>query len=132
MARLEALHSEAAYHRVIDDNGTIAGFLLAFRDVSHYDSSNYVWFKQHYDQFLYIDRVVVSRRCQGQGIGKKLYDDLFEFAKNCGVTRITCEFDIDPPNLASQRFHESIGFSEVGKRSYGEITKQVSMQMIGI
>ena len=30
LARLEALHSEAAYHRVIDDNGSIAGFLLHF------------------------------------------------------------------------------------------------------
>ncbi len=132
LARLEALHSEAAYHRVIDDNGSIAGFLLAFREGSHYDSSNYVWFKQHYDQFLYIDRVVVSKQYQGQGIGKKLYDDLFEFAKNSGVMHITCEFDIDPPNHASQRFHERFGFSEVGKRSYGEVTKQVSMQMIGI
>ncbi len=132
LARLEALHAEAGYHRVIDDNEKIAGFLMAFREGTRYDSSNYLWFIQHYDQFLYIDRVVVSKQYQGQGIGKNLYVNLFEFAKNSGVTRVTCEFDIEPPNHASQRFHEHFGFSEVGKRSYGEITKQVSMQMIGI
>lgn len=129
-ARLEALHAEATYHRVIDHDGKIAGFLLAFREGKSYDSSNYVWFTEHYDQFLYVDRVVVSKDFQGQGIGNKLYDDIFAFARNSGVTRITCEFDTDPPNHGSQRFHERFGFSEVGKRSYGDAVKQVSLQMV--
>jgi hypothetical protein len=132
LARLETLHAEAAYHRVIDQNGEIAGFLLAFREGTNYDSSNYVWFTERYDQFLYVDRIVVSKDFQGQGIGNKLYDDLFEFSRNSGVARITCEFDIDPPNDASRRFHERFGFSEVGTRSYGEVVKQVSLQMVAV
>jgi len=132
LARLETLHAEAAYHRVIDQNGEIAGFLLAFREGTNYDSSNYVWFTERYDQFLYVDRIVVSKDFQGQGIGDKLYDDLFEFSRNSGVARITCEFDIDPPNDASRRFHERFGFSEVGTRSYGEVVKQVSLQMVAV
>jgi len=132
LARLEALHAGAAYHRVMDDDGKIAGFLLAFREGTRYDSSNYLWFTQHYDQFLYIDRVVVSKQYQGQGLGNQLYDDLFEFARASGVTRITCEFDIEPPNDASRRFHQRFGFSEVGTRSHGEITKQVSLQMVAV
>jgi len=48
------------------------------------------------------------------------------------VVRITCEFDIDPPNDASRRFHERFGFSEVGTRSYGEVVKQVSLQMVSV
>ncbi len=132
LARLESLHAEAAYHRVIDHDGKIAGFILAFREGASYDSSNYVWFTERYDQFLYVDRIVVSKDFQGQGIGNMLYDDLFEFARNIGVTRVTCEFDIDPPNHASRRFHERFGFSEVGTRSYGEVTKQVSLQMVAV
>lgn len=132
LARLETLHAEAAYHRVIDQNGEIAGFLLAFREGTNYDSSNYVWFTERYDQFLYVDRIVVSKDFQGKGIGNKLYDDLFEFSRNSGVARITCEFDIDPPNDASRRFHERFGFSEVGTRSYGEVVKQVSLQMVAV
>ncbi|MGH8050209.1 MAG: GNAT family N-acetyltransferase [Methylococcales bacterium] len=131
-ARLEALHAEAAYHRVIVDDEKIAGFLLAFRKGTGYDSSNYVWFSEHFDQFLYIDRIVVDKNFQGQGLGNMLYGDIFEFARNSGVARITCEFDIDPPNHASRRFHERFGFSEVGTRSYGEVTKQVSLQMAAI
>lgn len=130
--RLGALHAAAAYHRVIDHDGEIAGFLLAFREGASYDSSNYLWFNKRYKQFLYIDRVVVSKDFQGQGIGSNLYDDIFALAKNSGVSRISCEFDIDPPNHASQRFHEQFGFSEVGTRSYGDHIKQVSLQMVSI
>ncbi|HNV83149.1 MAG TPA: GNAT family N-acetyltransferase [Arenimonas sp.] len=132
LARLETLHAEAAYHRVIDQNGEIAGFLLAFREGTNYDSSNYVWFTERYEHFLYVDRIVVSKDFQGRGIGNMLYDDLFEFARNIGVTWVTCEFDIDPPNDASRRFHERFGFSEVGTRSYGEVVKQVSLQMVAV
>lgn len=130
--RLGALHATAAYHRVIEQDGVIAGFLLAFREGASYDSSNYLWFNKHYRQFLYIDRIVVSKDFQGQGIGNKLYGDIFAFAKNSGVARISCEFDIDPPNHASQRFHERFGFTEVGTRGYGDHLKQVSLQMVSI
>jgi len=132
LARLQSLHAESAYHRVVDVDGKVAGFLLAFREGTNYDSSNYVWFTKSYDQFLYIDRVVVSKDFQGQGIGNKLYDDIFAFARNSGVGRIACEFDIDPPNHASQRFHDRFGFSEVGTRSYGDIAKHVSLQMVSV
>jgi len=132
LARLQSLHADSAYHRVVDVDGKVAGFLLAFREGTNYDSSNYVWFTKSYDQFLYIDRVVVSKDFQGQGIGNKLYDDIFAFARNSGVSRIACEFDIDPPNHASQRFHERFGFSEVGTRSYGDVVKHVSLQMVPV
>ena len=130
--RLQALHAEAAYHRVINHDGMIAGFLLAFREGTSYDSRNYLWFKQRHEQFLYIDRVVVSKDFQGQGIGNKLYEDIFSFARNSGVTRITCEFDIAPPNHASKRFHERFGFREVGTRNVGDSVKQVSLQMVSV
>ena len=131
-ARLQNLHAEAAYHRVVDHDGNIAGFLLAFREGAGYDSSNYAWFARQYEQFLYIDRIVIGKDFRGQGIGNKLYDDLFEFARNSAVKRVTCEFDIDPPNDASRRFHERFGFSEVGTRSYGEAVKQVSLQAVSL
>lgn len=132
LARLETLHAEAAYHRLIEHDGKIAGFLLAFRESTSYDSSNYLWFTERYEQFLYIDRIVVCQDFRGQGIGNMLYHDLFEFSRNEGVAQIACEFDIDPPNHASRSFHERLGFSEVGTRSYGDVTKQVSLQMVAV
>jgi predicted GNAT superfamily acetyltransferase len=128
--RLKLLHDEAAYHRVVETNNGICAFLLAFREGASYDSVNYLWFEAHFPRFLYIDRVVVSKTAQGRGIGKLLYDDLIAYAAGAGISPITCEFDVDPPNPQSQRFHEAFGFREVGSHHVGAASKRVSLQAL--
>ncbi len=130
-ARLEFLHAEAEYHRVVprtaEDPG-IDAFLLAFRENSRYDSPNYRWFVERYPAFLYVDRVVVSGRAQGRGLGSRLYDDLFAFAASTGVPRVVCEYDVEPMNEGSRRFHARYGFREVGRSTYSDPPKVVAMQ----
>ena len=126
--RLAALHEESAYHRVVAEGGRVAAFLLAFREGCSYDSPNYRWFAKTYDRFLYIDRIVVAKANQGQGLGRRLYEDLFAFAMQSGNLRVACEFDIDPPNPVSRRFHEGYGFREVGTQ-FGSTGKRVSLQV---
>ncbi|HEX6833466.1 MAG TPA: GNAT family N-acetyltransferase [Rudaea sp.] len=127
-ARLAHLHAQAAYHRVVDVDGSVRAFLLAFREGADYDSPNYRWFARQYAQFLYIDRVVVSPAARGQGLGVTLYDDLFAFAAQIGCTRVTCEFDQEPPNPVSAQFHARYGFAEVGSQWVAGGTKRVSLQ----
>jgi len=127
-ARLQRLHAQAAYHRVVEIDGEVAAFLLVLREGADYDSPNYLWFAQRYAQFLYVDRIVVDARRQGQGLAARLYDDLLEFAANSGIAQLTCEFDLDPPNPASAKFHARYGFREVGKQWLGGGKKQVSLQ----
>jgi predicted GNAT superfamily acetyltransferase len=126
--RLAKLHADAAYHRVVEVDGEVAAFLLAFAPGSDYNSLNYRWFAERYERFLYIDRVVVASKWQGQGLGTVLYRDLFKFARETNAQRVTCEFDIDPPNEASRRFHERWGFAEVGGQVVAGGKKTVSMQ----
>ena len=40
--------------------GEVDGFLMAFDQGAAYDSPNYLWFRQRYRRFVYIDRVVVA------------------------------------------------------------------------
>jgi len=127
-ARLQRLHAQAAYHRVVEIDGEVAAFLLVLREGADYDSPNYLWFAQRYPQFLYVDRIVVDARRQGQGLAARLYDDLLEFAATAGIAQLTCEFDLDPPNPASAKFHARYGFREVGKQWLGGGKKQVSLQ----
>jgi predicted GNAT superfamily acetyltransferase len=127
-ARLQHLHAQAAYHRVADVDGTVAAFLLVLREGADYDSPNYRWFAEHYAQFLYVDRIVVDLRRQGRGLAAVLYDDLLDFAKASGIAQLTCEFDLDPPNPASAKFHARYGFGEVGRQWLGGDKKQVSLQ----
>lgn len=123
--RLIALDQIAAHHRIIEIDGTVVAFLLAFREGTTYDSPNYRWFAARYSEFLYIDRVVVAGAQQGRGHGTRLYEDLFACAR---AARIVCEFDLDPPNPASARFHAQHGFREVGRQWLGG-KKQVSLQL---
>lgn len=128
--RLAQLQAQAAYSRVIEAGGELRAFLLAFREDSDYDSSNYRWFANRFDRFLYIDRIVVAHTARGRGMGTAFYTDLLGFARQEGVMRITCEFDVDPPNPPSQRFHGGFGFAEVGLRHLPVSGKAVSMQAL--
>jgi len=126
--KLQRLHAGAAYHRVACVDGGVAAFLLAFREGAAYDSVNYLWFAARYPQFLYIDRVVVDVAFQSRRLGTLLYEDLFAYARATGAPRVTCEYDIQPPNPVSARFHGKFGFREVGRQDVAYAAKAVSLQ----
>jgi predicted GNAT superfamily acetyltransferase len=126
--RLRALAAQAALFRVAVDDGAVVAFLLALREGSAYESPNYRWFAARYPRFLYIDRVVVAPAARGGGLGAALYADLFAFARAAGLDTVACEFDIEPPNEASRRFHARFGFAEVGHQRLAG-GKRVSLQV---
>lgn len=126
--RLQHLHAQAAHHRIVEIEGAVAAFLLVLREGADYDSPNYRWFAQRHSRFLYIDRIVVAANRQGHGLAAMLYNDLLAFANTAGVETLTCEFDLDPPNPASAKFHARHGFREVGTQWLGGGKKQVSLQ----
>lgn len=133
--RLQYLHQISSYHRVLVHEREVIAFLLVLGPGKAYDSVNYRWFSERqasYPDFLYIDRVVVSLKHQGQQLGQRLYQDLFEFAKQTQASCITCEFDIDPPNEASARIHQRFGFKEVGTQAVANGKKQVSLQAVRV
>ena len=108
----DRLIGEAFYAAAVND---VDAFLIAFDQSAHYDSPNFLWFRQRYDRFVYVDRIVTSPLARGKGYARALYADLFERAQASGHTRIVCEVNLDPPNVASDGFHTSLGFSEVGR-----------------
>lgn len=127
-ARLDVLASQAVYLRVAEVDGEVAAFLLGFAPGSAYESENYRWFSARYDDFVYIDRIAVGGRFRGRGIGALLYADLFAFARERRSPRVVCEFDIEPPNAVSAKFHARFGFREVGSQRVSYADKRVSMQ----
>jgi predicted GNAT superfamily acetyltransferase len=127
--RLDVLHQQACLHQVIEIDGKVAAFVLALREGEDYDSVNYRWFLGRYERFMYVDRVVVSGALQGRGLGRVLYEAVFAYARVTGVPVVTCEYDIDPPNPASARFHRAFGFLEVGRQRVVGGKKMVSLQV---
>ena len=129
---LDRLHALAAYHKVIEVRGRVVAFLLALREGADYDSPNYLWFSERGGTFLYIDRVIVDRTEQGGGLARMLYDDLFSFAKSQSIPQVVCELDLEPPNDASRRFHDALGFREVGTQWVAGGTKRVSLRQADV
>ena len=95
--------------------GNIEAMLLAFDQDAHYDSPNFLWFRERYRRFVYVDRVVVAPAHRGRNLARRLYDDLFEQARRHGHDQIVCEVNTEPPNPASDAFHARLDFVEVGR-----------------
>lgn len=109
---------EAAY--VARRIGGIDAFMIAFDQHADYASPNFLWFRQRYPRFAYVDRIAVAEAARGRGHARRLYEHLFEQARRDGHTVVTCEVNSDPPNPASDAFHEALGFRIVGEASiYG-------------
>jgi len=110
-------------------NGERAAFLIALDEkATTYDSENYRWFKQKYEHFLYIDRVVLDKSFRRIGLGKTLYENVFSFAKENNIPVVTAEIDTIPYNESSLNFHKAMGFKEVGTQFVRNGSIKVSLQ----
>jgi uncharacterized protein len=110
---LRALVAQA-FHVGLRNRGRDA-FLIALDQDALSGSPNFQWFKTRYRRFVYIDRVIVAPPKRGQGIARGLYQELFVAAQQSGQALVGCEVNLDPPNPASDAFHETLGFTEVGR-----------------
>ena len=112
--RLRFFWRHAAYFRVAETDGHLAGFLIGLTPEAEYDSPNFLWFRERYAQFLYIDRIVVAGAHRGAGLGRIFYADVQSFAEP-RVPRLACEVQVGSGNNALLLFHGSFGFHEIGQ-----------------
>jgi uncharacterized protein len=105
---------DQAFHVGLADRGR-AAFLMAFDQDATYSSPNFLWFRDRYPRFVYVDRIIVSAAARGQSLAKRLYGELYARAAGAGHTLLTCEVNLQPPNPASWAFHVRQGFTEVGR-----------------
>lgn len=138
--RMAHLMKQARYLPIMENRqGTtgnaareIAGFVICMDQEADYDSANYGWFKERYERFLYVDRIVVAAAFRRQGVAGNLYEACIAFGQSQGLPLLALEYNIEPPNLVSAAFHAACGFQEVGRRKDKASTKEVSMQIITI
>lgn len=126
--RLAAIVAESPIALVVEVDDTIVGFCLVLGADASYDSVNYRWFGERYDDQMYLDRVAFDAEYQGRGLGTLVYAEIDRLLSSFeGVKRLTLEINVEPPNEQSLAFHLRRGFVEVGQQDtpYGI---RVSMQ----
>ena len=152
LAELGVLIRESFFSATINDCDAL---LISFDQSSRYQHVNFLWFRAFFEKaleqntslstsgapgalpargrfaspgnanFVYVDRVVTSPAARGKGYARALYAELFQLAKSAGHTRIACEVNLDPPNPASDAFHASLNFREVGRAAIHNHSKTV-------
>jgi predicted GNAT superfamily acetyltransferase len=152
LAELDLLIRQSFFSATINDSDAL---LIAFDQSSRYEHGNFLWFRAFFENalqqnssfsslrapraelargafekhlnanFVYVDRVVTSRAARGKGYARALYAELFRRAKSAGHTRLACEVNLDPPNPASDAFHASLNFREVGRAAIHNNSKTV-------
>lgn len=100
----------------------LIGFCLILCPGQNYSSDNYQWVCDHYENFQYLDRVVISEKFQGKGFGRKLYEYWFSMANS---QPLLVEVNIKPKNDGSIAFHEKLGFVSVGEQDTEHGKKRV-------
>ncbi len=88
----------------------VIAFLISLAPGQPYDSENYQWFEKRGVRHQYIDRIVVAPSAKGTGVGRALYESVFERARERGANEVSCEVNTDPPNPGSLVFHDRLGF----------------------
>ena len=110
---LQQLCSEAALADVGIDEYAIPGVILGFEKGAEYSGFNYNWFCQRYDDFLYVDRIIVNPAYRGKGVGLQLYKHASNYCTANGLTSLCCEVNGYPANPVSHQFHLKAGFEAI-------------------
>jgi len=125
-AGLRTLYEHASYFRLAEVEGHVAAFLVALREDADYASPNYQWFREHYAEFVYIDRIVVAKPYRGLGLGRVLYADVTSYAE-MRVPQLCCEVFLEPRDDVSLLFHGTWGFQEVGQQVMPGVDRRVAL-----
>ena len=114
-AKLRFFWEHADYFRVAEKDGLMAGFLVALSHEAAHDSPNFLWFRERYPEFLYIDRIVVASTRRGTGVGRVFYADVQSYAE-LHVPQLAAEVFLESSSHPALLFHGSFGFREVGQQ----------------
>ncbi len=125
-SRMRWFFTHASYFRVAEVDGVIAGFLIALRETAAYASPNFLWFRERYPEFVYIDRIVIAEPYRGLGLGRIFYCDVTSYAE-VRVPLLACEVFLEPRDDVAVLFHGTYGFNEVGQQVMPDVGRSVSL-----
>ena len=104
-----------------NEQGEVCAFCITFDPGAPDAGDNHRWFAERYKSFVYLDRIAIDSNHQNRGLGALLYQVVEQHMLDSAEhSLLCCEVNLEPPNPGSLRFHQRIGFAEVGQRGDGK------------
>jgi len=125
-AQMRHFWRNADYFRVAESDDCLVGFLIAMTRDADYESSNFRWFKERYDAFVYVDRIVIAKGQRSAGIGRLFYADVQSFAE-VRAPALVAEVFMEESTHPALLFHGSFGFHEVGQHQLPDSPLRAAM-----
>jgi predicted GNAT superfamily acetyltransferase len=127
MAELETDLNHALHALAIENESSeVCAFCVTFAPDAPDAGDNHRWFAERYKSFVYLDRIAIDPNHQNRGLGALLYQSVEQhMLASADHSLLCCEVNLEPPNPGSLRFHQRIGFTEVGQ-SIPEYAKSIS------
>ena len=115
--KLRELLSMSSLVLVAKTNNEIIGFVVCLEAGAAYTSLNYKYISKKAKKFVYIDRIAIKKQYRRSGVGKSLYEIIFNYSEKFELP-IYCEVNTKPKNQASLDFHKKIGFFKIGSKNF--------------
>jgi predicted GNAT superfamily acetyltransferase len=101
-----------------NEQGEVCAFCITFDPNAPDAGTNHQWFAERYRSFVYLDRIAIDSNHQNRGLGALLYQAVEQhMLESAEHSLLCCEVNLEPPNPGSLRFHNRLGFTEVGQQS---------------
>ena len=95
----------------------IIGFVVCLEAGAAYTSLNYKFISKKAKKFVYIDRIAIKNQHRRSGVGKSLYEIIFNYSEKFELP-IYCEVNTKPKNQPSLDFHKKSGFIKIGGKDF--------------
>ena len=110
------LHSSLHALAIDNELGEVCAFCITFDPDAPDAGDNHRWFADRFESFVYLDRIAIDSNHQNRGFGAVLYQSVEQqMLSSAEHSLLCCEVNLEPPNPGSLRFHQRIGFTEVGQ-----------------
>ncbi|MES3007731.1 MAG: GNAT family N-acetyltransferase [Pseudomonadota bacterium] len=88
-----------------------AGFLLGIVVGKEIENFSYLWFQTRFENFLYVERVVVEDSARRQGLATSMIRETLEWCRERGIDSVVCQVYDRPPNPAGHAVCKALGFT---------------------
>ena len=118
---LKTLYNQSVFFLCSFESKTLTSFAVVMDENSNYQSPNYLYFKNKFAQFMYIDRIAVSKDYQRLGIGTIIYSEIYSLSIQKNIP-LCCEVNTKPYNKQSLDFHSKNNFQIIEEVPLGNKT----------